>query len=267
MNQPIGVIDSGVGGLTVLHELKRQLPREKFIYLGDTKRCPYGSRTSEEVVTFTWELVDFLMGYDIKMLIVACNTATAVVLQQLKEQLDIPVIGVIEPGARAAIKSTNTNHIAIIGTENTILSRSYDVALKEINPELQTISVACPLFVPLIESGKYSKREAKEVVDKSLRAIKKDQLVDTLILGCTHYPILQSVIEEVVGESITVLSSALETGAEVSTVLTFSQMHNVMDQDPQAPEIYVTGDLQSVKPLIEEFFQFKSSIVKQVTLA
>ncbi|WP_411953597.1 glutamate racemase [Alkalibacillus sp. S2W] len=267
MNRPIAVIDSGIGGLTVLYELNRQLPKERFIYLGDTLRCPYGSKSEEEVRHFTWEMVNYLLTYDIKMLVVACNTATAIVLDELKEQLPIPVIGVIEPGARAAIKSTETERVAIIGTENTISSQAYDHALLTINPSIQTLGVACPLFVPLIESGDLRSDEAYAVVEESLAPILNDSTIDTLILGCTHYPMLQPLIETVLNNHITVLSSALETGAEVSASLAFYELLNAdMEGEEQIPMILTTGHLSVLKRIKDELFHFNNSQVYRVSL-
>lgn len=266
MERPIGVIDSGVGGLTVLHELKRQLPKEQFIYLGDTLRCPYGSKKEEEVIQFTWEIVKYLMNFDMKMLIVACNTATALVLDQLKAHLPFPVIGVIEPGARAAIKATRSNHVAIIGTSNTIHSRAYEIALKQIKPDIQTLGLACPDFVPMIENGQFIGEDAKRIVENSLQNIRNHPFIDTLILGCTHYPIIQPLIEEVVGPKVTVLSSADETGIEVSTILTYNKMHAI-DRNSQAdPVILTTGSLQMFYRLQEEFFHFQNIKMKHITL-
>ncbi|WP_188206345.1 glutamate racemase [Alkalibacillus aidingensis] len=267
MDKPIGVIDSGIGGLTVLYELKRQLPKENYIYLGDTLRCPYGSKKPEEVKQYTWEMVEHLMTYDIKLLVVACNTATAIVLDQLKEYLDIPVIGVIEPGARAAIKTTKTGHVGIIGTENTIKSGAYDDALKQINPVIQTISLACPQFVPMIESGQFASDESHKVVQENLKPIIKNPSMDTLILGCTHYPIIQQQIESVLDQQVTVLSSALETGAEVSTILTFYDLHiKEITNENVDPLILTTGTLQMLYRLKDELFQFNNSQVRRISL-
>ncbi|WP_425455170.1 glutamate racemase [Aquisalibacillus elongatus] len=268
LDRPIGVIDSGVGGLTVLHELKRQLPKERFIYLGDTLRCPYGSKSDQEVQQYTWEMVHYLIQFDIKVLVVACNTATALVLDQLKENLSIPVIGVIEPGARAAIKSTETNHVAIIGTENTVNSQAYDLALRNIKPNINTTSVSCPEFVPLIESGRFVESDAIDVVERSLASIKEVYDIDTLILGCTHYPIIQPLIEQVVGDQMTVLSSAIETGSEVSTVLTFYNLHQsqTVDETSLEPVILTTGSLHVFERIKEEIFQLKSASLKQISL-
>ncbi|GAA0456645.1 glutamate racemase [Alkalibacillus silvisoli] len=267
MERPIGVIDSGIGGLTVLYELKRQLPKEKFVYLGDTLRCPYGSKEPMEVKQYTWEMVEHLLTFDIKLLVVACNTATAIVLEDLIQHLNIPVIGVVEPGARAAIKSTVSQHIGIIGTKNTISSQAYEYALKQINPHIKTLGIACPRFVPMIESGDITGEEAYRVVYESLKSIEHSPNIDTLILGCTHYPIIQPVIEDVLGDKVTVLSSALETGAEVSASLTFYNMHTTTDTLlSNDPLILTTGSLQVLQRLKDEIFHFTNSQVKQVTL-
>mgnify|MGYP001220134941 FL=1 len=265
MERPIGVIDSGVGGLTVLHELKRQLPKEKFIYLGDTLRCPYGSKKTEEVIQYTWEMVQYLLQFDIKMLVIACNTATALVIEQLRENLAIPVVGVIEPGARAAIKATKTNHIAIIGTANTVRSGAYVKALQMINSEISTVSLACPKFVPMIESGQINGEETKQIVEESLRELKNYSSIDTLILGCTHYPIIQPVIEEVVGEQITVLSSAIETGFEVSTILTY---HDMLSKSNDNDEMLIlsTGDIKMFRMIQEDIFHIKNFKLEKISL-
>lgn len=198
MDRPIGVIDSGLGGLTVVKEIMRQLPKEKMIYIGDNLRCPYGSRSSEEVREFTWQMIDRLMNEGIKMLVIACNTAAAVVLEEVKEKLPIPVIGVVRPGAISALKLTKNHHVAVIGTIGTIQSKAYEKALKAINSKVKIDSLACPKFVPLVERGIFHGEEAKEVVSESLKPLLHKEF-DTLILGCTHYPLLRDVIQEVIG--------------------------------------------------------------------
>src|SRR3954453_21272570 len=195
---PIGVIDSGVGGLTVAKEIMRQLPNEKIIYVGDTARCPYGPRPAEEVKNFTWQMTNFLLEKDIKMLVIACNTATAVVLEEIREKLSIPVLGVIQPGARAAIKITKNHRIGVIGTMGTVKSAAYEKALRQINKRTIVTSLACPKFVPLVESGKYEGSVAKKIVVETLHPLKSKGL-DTLILGCTHYPLLEHLIQNVMG--------------------------------------------------------------------
>lgn len=254
MERPIGVIDSGVGGLTVMHELMRQLPREKLIYLGDTKRCPYGPRSKESVRKFTWEMVDFLLEKNIKLLVIACNTATAFALDDLTEKLDIPVIGVINPGSRAAIKATKNSHIGVIGTEGTINSGAYPEALKRINPNLHITALACPLFVPLVERGIFSGHVVEKVVEQSLQPLKDNNQMDTLILGCTHYPLLRPVIQKVVGGSVTVISSSEETARETSAILEIKQLQNKTDEKP-VHEIYSTGEIGLFNQIANNIFE------------
>lgn len=241
LDQPIGVIDSGVGGLTVARELMRQLPKEEIIYLGDTIRCPYGPRPESEVVQFTLEMVDFLMKKKIKLLVIACNTATAFTLDLLKEKLDIPVIGVIQPGARAAIKVTKTNRVAVIGTEGTIKSRAYPKALQQISSKLSVSDLACPAFVPLVESGNFSREKIEKEVRDSLAPLKNHQGLDTLILGCTHYPIIADPIQKEMGSDVQIISSGEETAREVSTILSYQQIGYKGDRLPEHV-FYTTGD-------------------------
>lgn len=239
MNRPIGIIDSGVGGLTVAKEVMRQLPYEQIIYVGDTARCPYGPRPVEEVKRFTWQMTRFLLEKNIKMLVIACNTATAVVLDEIRNELSIPVLGVIQPGARTAIKVTDNYKIGIIGTEGTVKSRAYELALKSINRKTAIEALACPKFVPLVESGEYDGRVAKKVVTETLQAIQGKGL-DTLILGCTHYPLLEPLIKEVMGPEVKVISSGEETAREVSTILSHSDMFAYREELPEH-SYYLTG--------------------------
>lgn len=254
MDRPIGVIDSGVGGLTVAYELMRQLPKEHLIYLGDTKRCPYGPRSEKEVVTFTWEMVNFLLGKNIKLLVIACNTATAYTIEELKQKLDIPVIGVITPGSRAAINVTSKGQIGVIGTEGTIKSGAYPKALKNINPELQVEVLACPLFVPLVEQGKFSGEETKEIVRQTLKPFYIENTVDTLILGCTHYPLLRAVIQDVVSSSVKVISSSEETARETSAILEIKKLQNT-NEFPVLHKFYTTGAVETFREIAEKIFK------------
>lgn len=254
MNKPIGVIDSGVGGLTVAQELMRQLPKENLIYVGDTKRCPYGPRPREEVRKYTFEMVEFLLQKDIKMLVIACNTATAFTLNDLQQYLDIPVIGVIQPGARAALKVTENNHIGVIGTEGTISSGAYTKALEKINQNIRVFSLACPLFVPMVEKGILYGQEAKQVVEASLKSFKDKPIVDTLILGCTHYPLIKDTIQEVLGDSISIISSSEETAREISTILDTNNILNESNYNPEH-EFYTTGELQLFKKISSRLFK------------
>jgi len=240
LERPIGVIDSGVGGLTVAKELLRQLPKEEIIYFGDTARCPYGPRPWKEVRAFTWELTEFLLSQNIKMLVIACNTATAVVLEEIKEKLDIPVVGVVHPGSRTALKVTNNNHVAVIGTIGTIESCAYERALKNINSNVKVESLACPNFVPLVERGMFNGEEAEKIVRQTLQPL-QSLSIDTLILGCTHYPLLRDLIQKTVGDGVKLICSADETAREVSTLLDHSHLLYVGERDPQH-RFYTSGD-------------------------
>ncbi len=264
MNRPIGVIDSGVGGLTVAKEIMRQLPKEEIIYLGDTARCPYGSRPTEEVKKFTWELTNHLLNYNIKMLVIACNTATALVLDDIRANINIPVVGVVYPGARTALKVTKNMHIGVIGTVGTIESGSYEQALKSINHHVKVESLACPLFVPIVESGKYESEEALTVVEESLEPLKVHD-IDTLILGCTHYPILRPVIQEVMGRKVKLISSGDETAREVSTLLHHSGMLVTEKRTPHHLFL-TTGPKEIFEQIAAKVFEHPIENVKSITL-
>lgn len=265
LDQPIGVIDSGVGGLTVARELMRQLPKEEIIYLGDTIRCPYGPRPESEIVQFTLEMVDFLIKKQIKLLVIACNTATAFTLDLLKEKLDIPVIGVIQPGARAAIKVTKTKRVAVIGTEGTIKSQAYPKALKQISSKLSVSDLACPAFVSLVESGNYSEEKIKKVVHESLAPLKSQQGLDTLILGCTHYPIIADQIQAEMGSQVQIISSGAETAREVSTILSYQQLGYKGDRLP-AHRFYTTGAPDLFEQIANQWMDDPVDSVKNVVI-
>lgn len=262
MNRPIGVIDSGVGGLTVAREIIRQLPNERLLYLGDTARCPYGPRPAEEVQQFTWEMTRRLLEQDIKMLVIACNTATAVVYEEIKKSLPIPVIGVIKPGARAAVKVTKNGRIGVIGTVGTIRSGAYVHALKQINRKLQVQSLACPDFVQLVESGEWTGQRAKDIVYRTLAPFKNTS-IDSLILGCTHYPILKPVIQEVMGEHISLIDSGEETAREMSTILSESGILS-MEENPEH-KFYTTGSERVLRLVIAQWIKI-NPLIQSVTI-
>ncbi|KHE73259.1 glutamate racemase [Halobacillus sp. BBL2006] len=265
MTQPIGVIDSGVGGLTVARELMRQLPRETFIYLGDTLRCPYGPRSEQEVRAFTWQMVNYLLEKNIKMLVVACNTATAYTLNELQEKLSIPVIGVIEPGARAAIKVSKNKRIGVIGTEGTIKSRAYPNALKSIDQSIRVNDLACPPFVPMVEEGMLSGPEAEGVVSRTLKPLKDMNHIDTLILGCTHYPLIKDLVQNEMGSHIQVISSGEETAREASLILAYN---NLLEKKTKTPvhEFYTTGDMEKFRLVANSWFDEPVKILRMVEL-
>ncbi len=251
MNQDaIGVLDSGVGGLTVAKEVMRQLPKETIYYFGDTLRCPYGPRSADEVKSFVHEIVSYLMQFSLKAILIACNTGTAAALQSIKDGWDIPVLGVIEPGARAAIKVSRKKKIAVIGTQGTIQSRAYEKMLKSIHPELQIYSLACPEFVPLVEKGLYHTPEAKRVVEKTLAPLTKLD-IDTLILGCTHYPLLQHFISQTMGDQVNIISSAEETAAELSSILYHRNL--LSKQYGKKHRFFATGSQYLFQQIAEEW--------------
>ncbi|ACM19723.1 glutamate racemase [Geotalea daltonii FRC-32] len=214
----IGVFDSGVGGLTVLKEIMKVLPQEDTIYLGDTARVPYGTKSPETVVRYSRQITSFLVSRDIKMLVVACNTASAVSLTALKKEFSIPIVGVIEPGARRAAAVTRSGKVGVIGTAGTIKSSAYAKAIKRINPGIEVVTRACPLFVPLAEEGWIDNEIARLTAQTYLKGLKEES-VDTLVLGCTHYPILKGIIAEVMGDGVTLVDSAEETAFTVAEIL------------------------------------------------
>jgi glutamate racemase len=212
---PIGVFDSGIGGLTVLKEIYRYLPAENVIYLGDTARVPYGPRPLEEVKKFVLEISGFLHAQGVKLIVIACNTGTAAGLQSVAKLLPVPVIGVIDPGAKAAVNTTKTGRIGVIGTAGTINSKSYDAAIKKIDKNIEIVSAACPIFVEYVEKGETDSPELVDLAKFHLAQL-IDSKVDTLILGCTHYPLIKDLISEAMGKEVSIISSAEETAKEIA---------------------------------------------------
>jgi len=223
--KPIGIFDSGIGGLTVLREVAQRMPNEDIIYLGDTARVPYGIRSPETVVKYTLQNASFLMRQGIKILIVACNTASAVGIEKLREEIPLPVIGVIEPGAKAALEHTSSGRIGVIGTQATISSGAYQNILKGLRNDTMIVARACPLFVPVVEEGWTSGPIAEAIVREYLSPL-KGQSVDTLVLGCTHYPLLKDLIGAVLGEETTLIDSAVETALGTETLVIQKNLRN-----------------------------------------
>ena len=215
---PIGVFDSGIGGLTVARELMRQLPAESIIYFGDTARVPYGPKSPDTVRRYSREIAGYLRERGVKALVVACNTATAHALTTLQAEEPIPVIGVVEPGARAAVAATRGGRIGVIGTVGTIRSTAYERAIRALRPDAQITARPCPLFVPLVEEGWLEHEATRLVANEYLSAFATDH-VDTLVLGCTHYPLLKPLIAEVLGPDVALIDSAEQTAAETRRVL------------------------------------------------
>ncbi len=215
--RPIGVFDSGVGGLTVLAAMRRRLPGERYIYLGDTARLPYGMKSSETVVRYALRAAEFLAGADIKMLVVACNTVSAAALPTLEEAMSVPVIGVVRPGARVAVAGT-AGRVGIIGTESTVASGAYTRAVHDLRPEVEVVARACPLFVPLVEEGWFEHPVTRDVARIYLEPFAAGR-VDTLILGCTHYPLLRDAVAEAVGPGVRLVDSAEAITGEVAELI------------------------------------------------
>ncbi|HEY6218834.1 MAG TPA: glutamate racemase [Gemmatimonadaceae bacterium] len=231
VDAPIGVFDSGIGGLTVAQEIINQLPDESVVYFGDTARVPYGPKSPETVRRYSREIADFLLTQNVKAIVVACNTATAHALTSLREALSIPVIGVVEPGARAAVASSKSNRIGVIGTTGTIKSGAYERAIRALNPEAIITARACPLFVPLVEEGWTDHPAATLVADEYLKPFAAAG-IDTLVLGCTHYPLIKPLLAQVLGPDVHLIDSAAETAAETARVLSQRRMAASAGHEP-----------------------------------
>lgn len=284
---PIGVFDSGIGGLTVLKEILRELPDESLIYIGDTARVPYGSKSGETVIRYSLEIAEFLIKQGIKLFVVACNTASAYAIDELKKRLDIPVVGVIEPGAKAAIEATRTKRIGIIGTEGTIKSNSYINAINALrgkkiegitehgekgvdryfeirSGDFIIFTKACPLFVSLAEEGWTANDVALLTAEHYLRGLKQENL-DTLVLGCTHYPALKEIISKVMGPDVTLVDSAVETARKVKDILEEGGMERKPDVKP-ARKFYVTDSPGRFVKVGERFLQQKIEHLEKIEL-
>src|SRR5947207_4717312 len=254
---PIGIFDSGVGGLTVFREIARALPHHPLIYLGDSARVPYGTKSPQTVIRYSLEAANHLMQRGIKMLVIACNTATAAALPALTEKLPIPVIGVVEPGARAAVERTR-GRIGVIATEGTVRSRAYTNAIKRIDAKVEVIETPAPLFVPLAEEGWANTHVAREVAEIYLEPL-IDAGIDTLVLGCTHYPILRNTIERVVGDEVQIVDSAETTAECVRAALSggarASRPRNDADETAALHQFLVTDAEERFRRIAAEFLE------------
>ncbi len=217
-NSPIGVFDSGVGGLTVAREIMRQLPNERIVYFGDTARVPYGNKSKETVTRYSRQIVRFLETQQVKAIVVACNTASAYALEDLEKEVDLPMIGVVKPGARTALAATANKKIGVVATEATISSGIYSRYIEEYDSDVSVIGKACPLFVPLVEEGLWEDPVTDEIARRYLTEL-IDSGIDTLILGCTHYPMLRSTVGKIMGEGVTLVNPAYETARELKALL------------------------------------------------
>ena len=251
---PVGVFDSGVGGLTVAREIMRNLPSEKIVYFGDTARVPYGSKSKETVIRYSRQIIRFLQEQQVKAIVVACNTASAFALDTVREEFDIPIIGVIESGAKVAAARTRNKRVGIIGTVGTVGSGIHAQYLKKLDPEITVFGKACPLFVPLVEEGWLHDPVTVEVASRYLKEL-QDKDVDTLILGCTHYPLIRSTIRQVMGEEVCLVNPAYETALELGKLLEEQGLSSTGTEQKEFPYRFYVSDLA------DEFKEFANSIL------
>ncbi len=252
-NFPIGVFDSGVGGLTVVREIIRQIPNEKIVYFGDTARLPYGSKSQATIIRYSKQILRFLLSKQVKAIVIACNTASAYALEYLEKEIDIPILGVIHAGAKQATLSTKNRRVGIIGTNATISSNIYEKVIKEINPDIKVVQKACPLLCPLVEEGLWHDSVTDEIVSRYVSKL-KESYIDTLVLGCTHYPLLRSTIKKIMGEAVCLINPAYETAIELKELLNNKNILNVDMEDKNKYEFYVSD-------MADKFTSFASSIL------
>jgi len=257
----IGVFDSGVGGLTVVKELIRQLPFEDIVYFGDTARVPYGIKSKETIIRFSIENILFLLKQDVKLICVACNTVSSVALPVIRNHFRVPIVGVLTPGVREAVYATQNRRIGVIGTNSTIKSRAYEHEIKQLNPLVKVTALACPLFVPFVEEGWLSGNVVLEVARTYLKPLKSAG-VDTVILGCTHYPLLKPVIKKVLGEKVELIDSARQVGREVKKILSVEGLLNKERRGRH--KFYVSDNPEWFTSLAERFLGQKVKEVSKV---
>ena len=251
---PIGVFDSGVGGLTVAREIMRNLPTERIIYFGDTARVPYGNKSRETVLRYSRQIVRFLQSQGVKAIVVACNTASALALSELEKEISIPIIGVVKTGAKVAADTTNNKKVGVIATESTIQSGMYQNYIREIDPKIQVFGKACPLFVPLVEEGWLNDDVTKQVAERYLQELKSEQ-IDSLILGCTHYPLIRETVGETMGADVKLVNPAYETAVELGKLLDKVDMRSESQEDGEFPYRFFVSDAA------RKFTQFANSIL------
>lgn len=261
---PIGIFDSGIGGLTVVKKVSDYLPNESIVYFGDTARVPYGSKSNETVIDYSIQDADFLIKKSVKLIVVACNTASSVALDKLRQRYNIPIIGMIKPGAKMALSETRNNRIGVIGTNATINSKAYSTELKQRREDIFVIEKACPLFVPLAEEGWSSHRVAKLVAEEYLREL-KELNIDTLILGCTHYPILSEVIQEVMGPKVKLVDSGAAASLEVEDYFKGTGVRNESNQLGHY-DFYVSDLPVKFKSVAERFLGKEIRNLKKIEL-
>lgn len=264
---PIGVFDSGVGGLTVVREIMRQIPKERIVYFGDTARVPYGTKSKETVIRYSRQIVRFLTTRNVKALVIACNTASAYAMETLQQEVDLPIIGVVKPGAKVAARETSGGNIGVIGTEGTVGSHIYRDYIQSLRPDARVFEKACPLFVSLAEEGWWKDPITEAVAERYLQEMKERQ-VDTLILGCTHYPLLRSVVRKVMGEGVNLVNPAYETAISLRELLLQeridNQGHNKTGENPY--EFFVSDAAERFKALANSILPFDITSTRQIQI-
>jgi len=250
----IGVFDSGLGGLTVVKELIRQLPHEHIVYFGDTARVPYGTKSKETIIRFSKENTEVLLKHHVKLIVVACNSCSSYAMPALKVNFSLPIVGVLVPGARKAVAATRNGRIGVIATSATIASGRYPEAIKKFKRGAQVTTQACPMFVPLVEEGWFNKGIALEVANNYLGPLKKSG-VDTMILGCTHYPLLKKTLKKAMGEKVMLIDSAKEVAAEVGSILEKNNLGNPRRQKGKV-KFLVSDKPQAFKKIAKTFLGF-----------
>ncbi|NMB34406.1 MAG: glutamate racemase [Clostridium sp.] len=253
-NRPIGIFDSGLGGLTVLKEIKNLLPEESLVYFGDSGRSPYGTKSKEIIIKYTFQDIRFLLNQDIKMIVIACNTASACSIDMVKRSFDIPVVEVIKPGSISAVRATVNKKVGVIGTVATVDSGVYERAINKIEPTIEVYQKACPMFVPLAEEGWWENNIAQKIAEEYLLSL-KEKGIDTLVLGCTHYPLLHNTIAKVMGDGVKLVNSALEAAKAVKEVI--SKNNYGRDKGIAPVHRYYTSDS------VEKFESLGNSILNK----
>lgn len=265
-NRPIGIFDSGLGGLTVLKEIKELLPGESLVYFGDSGRAPYGTKSRETIIKYTLQDIRFLLNNDVKMIVIACNTASALGLQKIKENFSLPVIEVIDPGAITGVKNTKNKKIGVIGTTATINSGAYERAIYKLDSTIEVYTKACPLFVPLVEEGPdwWDNEIAYKIAMEYLLSLKQDK-IDTLVLGCTHYPLLEKIISSVMGDQVKLVNSAREAARVVKNIIDKNKIQR--DNNIKSVYRYYTSDsVNKFEPLCSAILDIEINSAEEIDI-
>lgn len=266
-SRPIGIFDSGVGGLTVAREIMSQMPNERVVYFGDTARVPYGSKSRDTILRYSRQIIRFLKTQQVKAIVIACNTASALALDEIRHELDLPVIGVVEPGAKAATKATQNQKIGVIGTEATIRSQIYTQIINRDFPSMEILSKACPLFVPLVEEGWLEDPVTVQVASRYLEEFKHSD-IDTLLLGCTHYPLLQPLIGQLMGDTVTLVNPAVETAIALHRLLEEQHLisHTAMAVPTNQHRFYVSDAEEKFKNFANSILPLDIESIHQINI-